>query len=43
MLLDGVDLRLKEIMKSICLEFDAELMELEIMPDYVHMLVEIDP
>lgn len=42
-LVDGVDLRLKEIIKSMCLEFDAELMELEIMPDHVHMLVEIDP
>ena len=42
-LVDGVDLRLKEIIKSMCLEFDAELTELEIMPDHVHMLVEIDP
>ena len=31
------------VIKSMCLEFDAELMELEIMPDHVHMLVEIDP
>ena len=42
-LTDGVDSRLKEIVKDVCLERNAEILELEIMPDHVHLLVEIDP
>jgi putative transposase len=39
----GVDLRLKEIINSMCSEFNVELIELEIMPDHVHLLVDVDP
>lgn len=42
-LTNGIDLRLKEIIKEVCLERQAELLELEVMPDHVHLLVEIDP
>lgn len=39
----GVDERLKEIIHTVCDEFSCEPVELEIMPDYVHLLVEVDP
>lgn len=42
-LIQGVDVRLKEILNEVCLEFQAELLELEVMPDHVHVLVECDP
>ena len=35
--------RLKEIIQQTIVEYKAELMELEIMPDHVHLLVEVDP
>jgi putative transposase len=42
-LIEGVDTRLKEILKEVCTEFNAELIEMEVMPDHVHLLVECDP
>jgi putative transposase len=42
-LVNGVDTRLKEILNEVCLEFKAELIELEVMPEHVHILVECDP
>ena len=42
-LIKGVDTRLKEILEEVCLEFQADLIELEVMPDHVHLLVECDP
>lgn len=42
-LIDGVDVRLKEVLRSVCEEFHAEIIELEIMPDHCHVLVEVDP
>jgi len=42
-LVQGVNLRLKEIIISMCSEFNVELIELEIMPDHVHLLVDVDP
>ncbi len=38
-----VDTRLREIITSVCEEADAQIGELEIMPDHVHLLVSIDP
>jgi putative transposase len=35
--------RLKEILQQVCDEFQSELIELEVMPDHVHILVEVDP
>lgn len=42
-LIDGVDVRLKELIIEKCAEYQAEILELEIMPDHVHLLIEIDP
>jgi putative transposase len=42
-LIDGVDTRLKTIIQDICTEFSAELLQLEVMPDHVHLLVEVNP
>lgn len=42
-LIHDVDVRLKEIIISVCDEFGAELIELEVMPDHVHLLVDCDP
>jgi putative transposase len=39
----GVDARLKEIIQDVCAESEAELFTLEVMPDHVHLLAEVDP
>lgn len=38
-----VDARLKEIVREVCAERDCHLIEMETMPDHVHLLVECDP
>lgn len=35
--------RLLEIIREVVVEKNAELLELEIMPDHVHLLLEVDP
>jgi putative transposase len=40
---DGVDIRLKEIIRIVAQERKSEVLELEVMPDHVHLLVEVDP
>lgn len=42
-LVDGIDDRLKELIKSVCNEIGAELFELEVIPDHVHLLLEVNP
>ena len=42
-LVDGVDMRLKEIIYQVATELSCEVMELEVMPDHVHILCEVDP
>jgi len=42
-LINGVDTRLKTIIKEVCINHKAELFEIEIMPDHVHILIEVDP
>jgi len=42
-LVNGVDARLKDIIQSVCTESRAELLKLEVMPEHVHLLVEVDP
>ncbi len=42
-LVKEVDTRLKEIITATALEFQADLIELEVMPDHVHLQVEVDP
>lgn len=38
-----VDNRLLEIIGQVCDETDAMLIEVEVMPDHVHLLVQVDP
>ena len=38
-----VDERLKQIIREVADERGAEIVELEVMPDHVHLLVEVDP
>lgn len=40
---DGADIRLKQIIQDVCTENGSDLLEMEIMPDHVHLLVEVDP
>jgi putative transposase len=42
-LVKGVDSRLKTIIAEVVAETLSELIELEVMPDHVHLLVEVDP
>jgi len=39
----GADERLKEILYEVCEEKNAELLELEVIPDHVHVLINVDP
>lgn len=41
-LINGVDTRLKELILQTAGEHAAEIIELEIMPDHVHILLEAD-
>ena len=42
-LVDEVERRLKEIIIDQAEKLNAEIIEMEIMPDHVHILVEVDP
>ena len=42
-LVNGVDTRLKELIREVCEENRIEVIEMEIMPDHVHLLMEVDP
>ena len=42
-LVDGVEVRLKELIEITCASLNVEIIELEIMPDHVHLLMEVDP
>ena len=42
-LIDGVDVRLKELIIETCERLNVEIIEMEIMPDHVHLLIEVDP
>lgn len=42
-LVNGVDIRLKEIIQAVATEVQCELLQLEVMPDHVHILCEVDP
>ena len=42
-LVGGVDMRLKEVLSEVAVETQAEIIEIEVMPDHVHLLVEVDP
>jgi len=38
-----VQTRLKEILQEVADEFDAQIIEMEVMPEHVHILIEVDP
>lgn len=42
-LVNGVDERLKELILEIGQEYRFDIIEMEIMPDHVHLLMEVDP
>lgn len=42
-LVDGVDDRFKEIARSVADELGFEIVEMEVMPDHVHLLLSVDP
>lgn len=42
-LVPPVDVRLKQIIHEVCTETKSGLIELEVMPDHAHLLVECDP
>jgi len=42
-LIEGVDERLKELIGEIAVKHAAEIIEMEIRPDHVHLVVEVDP
>jgi putative transposase len=42
-LVNGVDARLKELLNSKARELRTDIVEIEVMPDHVHLLVQCDP
>lgn len=42
-LVNGVDVRLKELIQQTCEQLNVEIIEMEIMPDHVHLLLEVNP
>ena len=42
-LVDGADERLKELIKETCGRLGVDIIEMEVMPDHVHLLMETDP
>jgi putative transposase len=38
-----VEVRLKELMVQAASEIQVDIIEMEIMPDHVHLLIEVDP
>ena len=42
-LVGDIEVRLKEIVRDVCGELGAEIIEMETMPDHIHLLVEVEP
>jgi len=42
-LIEGIAERLKHIIAEVCQEHQAEIVQLDVTPDQVHLLVECDP
>lgn len=42
-LVNGIAVRLKELIEEICCELRIDVIEMEIMPDHVHLFMEVDP
>lgn len=43
LLTDGVDIRLKELTAQVCEKEPIDLLKMEIMPDHVYLLLDVDP
>ena len=41
--MDGVDERLKELIAESCDHLNVDIIKMEIMPDHVHLLIDVDP
>ena len=41
--MQAIETRLKAIIGHVCQEHQAEVEELEVMPDHVHLLIRVDP
>ena len=42
-LFGDVETRFKELVQTVCEELDIDLLEMEVMPDHVYLLLEVDP
>ena len=42
-LVGEIETRFKELVQEICTEFNIDLLEMEVMPDHVHLLLEVNP
>jgi len=42
-LTNGIDVRLKEILLSVSEECGFDIIDMEVMPDHVHMIIDCDP
>ena len=42
-LVGDIETRLRELIIQTCFEIKTDIIELEIMPDHVHLLIEVDP
>jgi putative transposase len=42
-LIGAIETRLKELIREVCAEIRVEIIEMEIMPDHVHLFMEVDP
>ncbi len=40
---EAIGLRLKELIRAVCAERNVGVVEVEVMPDHVHVLVSVDP
>ena len=39
----AIEARLKELLKEACASMNVDIIEMELMPDHVHLLIEVDP
>ena len=42
-LVGKIETRLKEVIEETCAKLSVEIIEMELMPDHVHLLLEVDP
>jgi putative transposase len=42
-LVDGIDTRLKQLILEKQIDYSYEVLDMEVMPDHVHLLLDIDP